>query len=311
MSNLINLEYLNLFKYSWECGSHYIRIRDLKNCKQLKYLNLASRFCIPKSDLQDISELIHLEYLNLESLEKLNNKAIIGISNNCKKIKELIIKGCPLLTKKGLNELKKLENLEKLQMDHVKKARDDMFTGMKNLTSLNCQKCKRVTDVGITEVLNNCPKLYHLNVIDTKVTSKTIICAINVVRQRTNDGCPSLYVFVTEKTVDYPEELVNKPAKLSVDFHIPRKRRIFNLDTGCYSSEESNVSDDDDNDDDDEDEDEESSDEEDTDENKKLGGPYEFDSDSCDGSEFDDYCSDEYDKDEEDDIDEETDDFSD
>ncbi|KAF7988608.1 hypothetical protein HCN44_001181 [Aphidius gifuensis] len=88
IGKLKNLEYLNL--------KNVINIDDdlisntANRCEKLTYLDINLCTCLSSSTLNNLGKLKNLEYLNIRQL-KINPNGIIGITNNCKNLKTLIM----------------------------------------------------------------------------------------------------------------------------------------------------------------------------------------------------------------------------
>ncbi|XP_044020719.1 F-box/LRR-repeat protein 3-like [Aphidius gifuensis] len=223
-------------------------IRTNEKFKNLQKLTLRG-LCLDKLILQEISEattlvhlnielhkkhiefplfdkLVNLEYIeieftkleNLESLEIndecLSEKAIIAISNNCKKLKRLKLVGivvstgidnddelsspsvlkdldiCSIsddITETALVALTNLENLEKLNVSYLDKITDSFIIKLKGLKELICEGCKKLTDVGIIQFIKNNPDLAEIYAVGIdNITVDLVIAADQATKNRTN-----------------------------------------------------------------------------------------------------------------------------
>ncbi|XP_044003957.1 uncharacterized protein LOC122849330 [Aphidius gifuensis] len=213
-ANLQNLAYLNI---RWQASDaiikniikycnnlEFINIDDkevmvaiLDNCKKLKHLVIHENDRVETSIFNDLSKVQYIENLNLAHSGKLKNSAIIAIAKNCKLLKCLNIQNCSI-TPTGYIALTSLENLKELNIESNKNVKEDFIVKLRGIKSLNCSKCKKLTDAGVIQFIKNNPDLEFLDISDIpKVTIDTIIAAEEVSKNRTND------TFLSIKTYDH------------------------------------------------------------------------------------------------------------
>ncbi|XP_044000862.1 dynein regulatory complex subunit 6-like [Aphidius gifuensis] len=200
----------------------------VKYCKNLKHLRIHNRnYSMNDTALEKLTELENLECLILGIVE-LHEESIITISNNCKKLKRLEITGFTIvpsvnknlndstitaianncknlksldiqnttgLTETALVALTNLKNLQKLDVSYLDIITDSFIIKLKGLKELHCNKCKKLTDVGIIQFIKNNPDLEMLDVrcIDN-ITINMVIAVDQATKNRTNvssiDGGP-------------------------------------------------------------------------------------------------------------------------
>lgn len=138
-------------------------------CKKLKYLNLSliKNKHIPKYALMKISDLPELEYLILPAMGQISRDAIISIANSCYKLKEfeLHVKKVvqsrdrgPLGAMSTLEELAKLDSLERLNLEDIRRLEDNTLIAIakecENLKYLNIEFCKNITEPALMSLTN-------------------------------------------------------------------------------------------------------------------------------------------------------------
>ncbi|KAF7996606.1 hypothetical protein HCN44_002252 [Aphidius gifuensis] len=204
-NNCCKLKYLNLKKCSWVTGESINKLAKLidlehlfveklnlnenciyniaNNCKNLKSLNISGSKYVEKSDIIKIGELKFLEHLELYDLESVDDDGLINIIDKCCHLKYLDIRWCYNLTRNALVEIRKLKKLETLIVTGVHDIDDEFISHLYNLKYLNCMGSK-VTDVGIKNVIKNCPNIEKLYVYKTKITVDSIFFAAQETNKR-------------------------------------------------------------------------------------------------------------------------------
>ncbi|KAF7996702.1 hypothetical protein HCN44_002348 [Aphidius gifuensis] len=226
-NNCCKLKYLNLKKCSLVTGNSINKLAQLvdlehliveelnlnenciyniaNNCKNLKSLNISESKNVQKSDIMKIGELKFLEHLELCNLKSVDDDGLINIIHKCCNLKYLDIKRCSNLTKNALVEIKKLKNLETLIVTGVHDIDDEFISHLYNLKYLNCSESK-VTDIGIKNVIKNCPSMEKLSVIDTKIT----VDSPSFAAQETNKRSTNIIL-----TVEADDVINNRYEKIS------------------------------------------------------------------------------------------------
>lgn len=148
---------------------------ELTRITGLVHLDLAKSHL--KNGAEFISNLVNLEYLNIDEATGVVDDAIISIANNCKQLQYLNISYC-IASEIALCELAKLPKLKSLIMECVEEATDIMFTGMRQLKHLVCRHCYNVTSAGIVEVFRNCPHFRYLEVFECDIDNYTVLKAL-------------------------------------------------------------------------------------------------------------------------------------
>ncbi|KAF7988242.1 hypothetical protein HCN44_007774 [Aphidius gifuensis] len=138
------------------------------------------------SILDELSKLEHLEYLNMRFELTLQDSSLIAIANKCKNLEYLNIE-CTLITLAGLNAITKITSLRRLNVSNNKCVTNSFLRKLKGLNSLNCNRCKKITDVGIIQFIKNCPELKYLSLRSTRMTINTIIAADRATKYRENN----------------------------------------------------------------------------------------------------------------------------
>ncbi|KAF7993002.1 hypothetical protein HCN44_005783 [Aphidius gifuensis] len=135
----------------------------------------------------DISNLRRLESLTLEWVAGVDTVLTASIAIGCGNLKYLNMTNCSTVTETALQEIAKLENLEKLIISNVSMAQDDMFEQFFQLKYLDCFGCCDITDVGLKKVLEKCSMLEYLDATETGATIETIKTAATMTKYRQND----------------------------------------------------------------------------------------------------------------------------
>ncbi|XP_044001354.1 uncharacterized protein LOC122847619 [Aphidius gifuensis] len=171
-------------------------IAILNNCKKLKRLEIFGCTIVPSingnsfyspSVLDEFSKLQSLEHLNLGYAENLNDSTITAIANNCKNLKSLDVKICLGLTETALVALTNLEKLEKLDVSYLRIITDSFLIKLKGIKKLRCNRCKKLTDVGIIQFIKNNPDLEMIDISGIKhITIDMVIAADQATKNRTN-----------------------------------------------------------------------------------------------------------------------------
>ncbi|KAF7996609.1 hypothetical protein HCN44_002255 [Aphidius gifuensis] len=180
LAKLIDLEHLIVEKLNLYENCIY---NIANNCKNLKSLNISDSKYVQKSDIMKIGELKFLEHLELCNLSSVDDDGLINIIHNSCNLRYLDIKKCYNLTKNALVEIRKLKKLETLIVTRVHDIDDEFISHLYNLKYLNCMGSK-VTDVGIKNVIKNCPSIGKLCVIDTKITVDSLFFAAQEANKR-------------------------------------------------------------------------------------------------------------------------------
>lgn len=129
-----------------------------------------------------IGKFNNIEYLDLHDTYTLDEALIFYLTDNCKNLKYLDISGQETgerLSTESLQTLGKLKNLEKLFLNLIDYAVDDIVINQlnNNLRILECKFCDQVTDSSILKILKNCKNLERLAVPGTGVTIETLTLA--------------------------------------------------------------------------------------------------------------------------------------
>lgn len=188
LKHLKNLEYLNVSCIEKLTGEFMIQLAI--NCKRLKHLNLFNCFYIDKYNFGELGKMKNLEYLNFTVNDRnIDEYPIISIANNCHKLTHLGIistNKCINITQRAFTKLEQLVNLKELHIVKMFNARDCLFTNMLSLRILNCSNCVKIIDSGIIKVIKTCHELESLNIFGTKVTTKSLVRAVELTKIRTN-----------------------------------------------------------------------------------------------------------------------------
>lgn len=141
--------------------------------KSLTHLSL-SRSSWKNNSNELFSKLINIQYLDLSNNNdisiSLTNKSFLSIINNCKKLKYLNISWCKNLTYSVLIQLKKLEYLNELLTNDTN-VDGLLLSELKNLKTLECKNCYKITDNIVKKIFNNSLNIEYLNIAMTGVSS--------------------------------------------------------------------------------------------------------------------------------------------
>lgn len=150
--------------------------------KTLTHLDLRGSILLGKKAW--LSNLTYLEFIGLSFVTKIDDKFMIGIADNCKNLNHIDLSNCKNISKRGLNQLGHLKNLEKVLLNGVSQVDDSIISKFNGLKILECLYCPDVTDYSIVKILKNSPALERLNIFKTRVTLKTLGCASEVTKIR-------------------------------------------------------------------------------------------------------------------------------
>lgn len=218
LGNLKNLEYLDVSKLPTIKGDFMIHVAIY--CLKLKHLDLSGSESVTKDNLGELFKLKNLEYLKFEvDDDNIDEFVIINIANNCRKLKCFGIFNdknnsiCKKITRRAFTHLQlHLENLDEFYVTNMREAHDDLFKNMKLLKILNCAYCKNLNHKGISNVIKQCPKLERLNVIGTNIEKNTLIRAVELTKNRTNNIVLNLFVDSRLKEKFHTSEYYKKNA---------------------------------------------------------------------------------------------------
>jgi hypothetical protein len=158
VSRCTQLVYLNI------CGLTRLTERSTRalcaNCWYLKHLDMEDVFLMDDRafwfDLKydsrvtaDEKMLKCLQVLNLTDCSHLTDNAIAGLSYRCRALEKLILKGCDKLTDKALKSM-------------VQKEEHQQFPLCDTLKHLDISFCRKITKVGLSELLPRCLNIEEL-----------------------------------------------------------------------------------------------------------------------------------------------------
>jgi len=118
---------------------------------------------ITDKDLEVLTLLTNLQYLNLCFCTKVTNAALATITKNHKKLKHLGLFGCTKITDAGLTSINLMRPLETLDLGGCNAISDNLFStlNLAHLKTLNLCFCKKIT--GESANIPTFPKLEGLN----------------------------------------------------------------------------------------------------------------------------------------------------
>ncbi|KAF7987428.1 hypothetical protein HCN44_003190 [Aphidius gifuensis] len=124
------------------------------NFKTLLHLSLSNSE-INSHCLIKLSNSINLEYLDLSYVNRVDDRVVLNIANNCCKLKYLNLKMCSLVTGESINKLTKLISLEHLFVEKLNLNKNCIYNianNCKNLKSLNISESKNVKKSDIMKI---------------------------------------------------------------------------------------------------------------------------------------------------------------
>ncbi|XP_015117878.1 uncharacterized protein LOC107041708 isoform X2 [Diachasma alloeum] len=143
----------------------------------LPYCNLNQR-------LPSMSLLANLEHLNFSSVKEINDSFLIVLSDIGQNLKSLALTQCNV-TDEGIGHLRKLRQLEELDIGDNWKITGALLGTLKGLRKLNCQSSS-VFDEGLIELIKNAPNLENLELMFTNITELLLMEANEITKRRTN-----------------------------------------------------------------------------------------------------------------------------
>jgi hypothetical protein len=142
-----NIENLKNLKWLYLDSCQNIRGKALElfeNLGNLIYLDLALCHQLTNDDLKKISKLKKLKYLNLHGIDNLDDKTLNLIIENLPYLKHLSAAYCENITDDGFKNIKKLNKLEKLDIEDCRLLTHkvlDYISEVKGLKGLSARYC--------------------------------------------------------------------------------------------------------------------------------------------------------------------------
>lgn len=159
------------------------------NCKSLQYLDLSNCSSeLLSIGLGELSKLINLKYLDFSDVIVIKENLKTDI--DWKKIDKLIyldISGCNIFSRKSIYKLGTLKNLQYLIMQNIFNVNYSIFNKLRNIKILDCWNCRNLNDTTIQNVIKNCYFLEYFDTRFTKITTNSLVYAVNIVKKRKND----------------------------------------------------------------------------------------------------------------------------
>lgn len=146
-------------------------IDDISKLQTLVNLNLAHN--VIKEGIYLIGNLKNLKHLEIQRVHSVDDNFIINLVNNSTRLYYLNLSGCKLITNRGFDELKKLDNLTILFLNKTV-IFDDEISQLVHLKRLHCRFCVNICNNGIAKFLVNCPHIEELRICHSS-TNKDII----------------------------------------------------------------------------------------------------------------------------------------
>ncbi|CAF24373.1 BTB/POZ domain-containing protein [Candidatus Protochlamydia amoebophila] len=146
------IEGLNFSENAYLTDAHLLA---LKNCKNLKVLQLQSCHHLTDTGLACLPSLTNLQYLNLNGCKKLTDAGLAHLTPLVN-LQYLDLGFCDKLTSKGLGHFKSLIALQHLNLSGCKFIRDNglaHLTPLVALQYLNLSQCTFLTDAGLAHLV--------------------------------------------------------------------------------------------------------------------------------------------------------------
>eukprot|EP00347_Sterkiella_histriomuscorum_P014091 403362200 len=182
----------------------------------------------------------NLSYVNLSGCKYLTDSSIIALCENCPEIYHLNITRIPKITKKSMESIASLKNLEYLNLYANSEISDNGFqilaqSQFHKLTFLDFCGCKYLSDDSVIALCKNYPDLTYLNLTwCVSLTDKGIVDGITAYLSKLN--LLSLYglVTLTDKAID---AILNTNMKYTLEiFDINGCREITKSDEATLKS---------------------------------------------------------------------------
>lgn len=145
-------------------------IYDIGKQKMLSHLNLESAKL--ENGAKVLSSLVALVYLSLANVEGEIDDLVSGLGYKCPELTYLDISNCAL-SRRTLRTLGSLEKLEILLASNTAIG-DRALYEFKNIIRGEFQGCRYLTDEGIMSIIKNCPRLFSINIYNTRATHNVI-----------------------------------------------------------------------------------------------------------------------------------------
>ncbi|XP_044001874.1 F-box/LRR-repeat protein 2-like [Aphidius gifuensis] len=185
--NLRNLVYLNI---RWQASDPIIK-KIIKYCNNLEFIKIDE---LNSESIIKLTKLENLNYLKFASTNNINNEVMVAISNNCKKLKHLVIHGSNIEEASIFDDLSKLQYIENLNLAFCDKLGDSTIIAIaencKLLKCLNIEKCSITSSAYMA--LTSLKNLKELNVGSSDNVEDNFIVKLRGIKKLNCSECNNL-----------------------------------------------------------------------------------------------------------------------
>lgn len=147
----VNLESLEVGRICPYVPDNSILLGNISQLTHISSLDI-SFMLLKDTDLNPISKLVKLTYLNLDGNEKLTTQGILQL-RRIKKLSHLLLYGCTKIDAQGIDYLSKTMKLKTLGLSRAENISDDgmkSLSTMTSLTELDLEHCNSFGDLGFS-----------------------------------------------------------------------------------------------------------------------------------------------------------------
>ncbi|XP_044001943.1 F-box/LRR-repeat protein 2-like [Aphidius gifuensis] len=186
--NLRNLVYLNI---RWRASDALIE-NIIKYCNNLKFINIDN---LTSESIIKLTKLENLNYLKFGYSNDINDEVMVAVSNNCKKLKHLVLHVYNKVEASLFDGLSKLQYIESLNLALCWEIEDSAIIAIaencKLLKSLNLRECHLITSTALI-ALTNLKNLKELNVGSNDNVEDNFIVKLRGIKSLNCSGCNKL-----------------------------------------------------------------------------------------------------------------------
>lgn len=167
-----SVEQLDLSKCEWLSAESMERL--ITSCPHIRVLKLANNTQLDHEFWVLLSNLQNLEYLSLSNCQQINEENLLLIARGTTQLLGIHLDHCDRITEQGFMELaKSLPSLEVVTLSYTSVTNEviaELASHCPRLRSLSLEKCREISDRGITEAVKIAINLSKLNLISSSIS---------------------------------------------------------------------------------------------------------------------------------------------
>ncbi|XP_044001845.1 uncharacterized protein LOC122848084 [Aphidius gifuensis] len=191
MENWVNLENLVYLNSRWRASDALIE-KIIGYCNNLEFINTDT---LNSKSIIKLTKLENLNYLDFERTNNVNKEVMVAISNNCKKLKHLVLPMYNKVEASLFDDLSKLQYIESLNLAFSYKLEDSAIIAIakncKLLKSLNLRRCHSITSTAYI-ALASLKNLNELDVESNENVEDTFIVKLRGIKSLNCSECNNL-----------------------------------------------------------------------------------------------------------------------